>query len=77
MSATRPSTATEWLAAARAAAEARDFDRALRMLGSVRDRAYQAEAQSLRRTWRAEAAAGRAVKSARRELGLWSASAAR
>ncbi len=76
VSATRPSTPTEWLAAARAAAEARDFDRALRMLGSVRDRAYQAETQSLRRTWRAEAAAGRAVKSARRELGLGRPSAA-
>ncbi len=66
--ATRPSTATEWMAAARAAAEARDFDRALRLLASVRDRAFQGEAQTLRRTWRAEAAAGRAVKSARREL---------
>ena len=66
--ASRPSTATEWLAAARAAAEAREFDRALRMLGSVRDRTFQAEVQSLRRTWRAEATAGRAVKSARKEL---------
>jgi len=66
--ATRPSTATEWMAAARAAAEARDFDRALRLLASVRDRAFQGEAQTLRRTWRAEAVAGRAVKSARREL---------
>ena len=70
MPATRPSTATEWLAAARAAAEARDFDRALRLLSSVRDPAYRAEAQSLRRTWRAEAVAGRAVRSARRELDL-------
>lgn len=68
VSASRPSTATEWLAAARAAAEARDFERALRMLGSVRDRAYQAEVQALRRTWRTEAAAGRAVKGARKEL---------
>ncbi|HSP19161.1 MAG TPA: FHA domain-containing protein [Myxococcaceae bacterium] len=66
--ASRPSTATEWLAAARTAAEARDFDRAVRLLGLVRDRAYQAEVQILRRTWRAEAAAGRAVKSARKEL---------
>ncbi|MGZ6133394.1 MAG: FHA domain-containing protein [Myxococcaceae bacterium] len=66
--ASRPSTATEWLAAARAAAEAREFDRALRMLSSVRDRTFQAEVQTLRRTWRAEAAAGRAVKSARKEL---------
>jgi predicted component of type VI protein secretion system len=74
--AARPSTATEWLAAARAAAEARDFDRALRMLTSVRDRAYQAEAQTLRRTWRAEATAGRALKAARRELELGRASAA-
>jgi len=74
--AARPSTATEWMAAARAAAEARDFDRALRMLGSVRDRSYQAEAQTLRRTWRAEATAGRAVKAARRELELGKASAA-
>jgi Flp pilus assembly protein TadD len=64
------------MAAARAAAEARDFDRALRMLGSVRDRSYQAEAQTLRRTWRAEAIAGRAVKTARRELELGKASAA-
>src|SRR5262249_21093126 len=74
--AARPSTATEWMAAARAAAEARDFDQALRMLGSVRDRSYQAEAQTLRRTWRAEATAGRAVKAARRELELGKASAA-
>jgi len=74
--AARPSTATEWMAAARAAAEARDFDRALRLLTSVRDRAFQAEAQASRRTWRAEAAAGRAVKSARRELDLGRPSAA-
>jgi tetratricopeptide (TPR) repeat protein len=70
MPATRPSTATEWMAAARSAAEARDFDRALRLLASVRDHAYQAEAHTLRRTWRAEATAGRAVRSARRELDL-------
>jgi tetratricopeptide (TPR) repeat protein len=68
--ASRPSTPTEWLAAARATAEARDFDRALRMLSSVRDRAYQSEVLSLRKTWRGEAAAGRAVRSARRELDL-------
>jgi len=68
VSAARPSTATEWLAAARGAAENRDFDRALRMLGSVHDRSYQAEVQNLRKTWRAEAAAGRAVRSARKEL---------
>ncbi|HVP60545.1 MAG TPA: FHA domain-containing protein [Myxococcaceae bacterium] len=68
VSAARPSTATEWMAAAHAAAEARDFDRALRLLSSVRDHGFQAEAQNLRRTWRAEAAAGRAVRSARREL---------
>ena len=74
--AARPSTATEWMAAARAAAEARDFDRALRLLGSVRDHAYQAEAQALRRTWRAEASAGRAVRTARRELELGRASVA-
>ena len=69
VSAARPGTATEWLAAARAAAEVREFERALRMLGSVRDRAFQAEVQALRRTWRTEAAAGRAVKGARKELG--------
>ena len=74
--ASRPSTATEWMAAARSAAEARDFERALRLLASVRDRAYQAEAQTLRRTWRAEATAGRAVKNARRELDLGRASTA-
>ena len=66
--ASRPSTATEWMAAARSAAEARDFDRALRLLSSVRDRSFQAEAQTLRRTWRAEAVAARAVRSARKEL---------
>ena len=66
--ASRPSTATEWMAAARSAAEARDFDRALRLLASVRDRSFQAEAQTLRRTWRAEAVAGRAVRTARKEL---------
>jgi len=70
VSASRPSTATEWLAAARSAAEARDFDRALRLLSSVRDHAFQAEVQTLRKTWRAEAAAGRAVKTARKELDL-------
>ena len=74
--AARPSTATEWMAAARAAAEARDFDRALRMLASVRDHSYQAEVQTLRRTWRAEATAGRAVRIARRELDQGRASAA-
>ncbi|HEY1904603.1 MAG TPA: hypothetical protein VGG91_01095, partial [Myxococcaceae bacterium] len=68
--ASRPSTATEWMAAARAAAEARDFDRALRLLSSVRDHSFQAEAQTLRKTWRAEAVAGRAVRSARKELEL-------
>jgi len=74
--AARPSTATEWMAAARAAAEARDFDRALRMLASVRDHSYQAEVQTLRRTWRVEATAGRAVRTARRELDQGRASAA-
>jgi hypothetical protein len=74
--AARPSTATEWMAAARAAAEAREFERALRMLASVRDRSYQTEVQTLRRTWRAEATAGRAVRSARRELDQGRASAA-
>jgi pSer/pThr/pTyr-binding forkhead associated (FHA) protein len=74
--AARPSTATEWMAAARAAAEARDFDRALRMLASVRDHSYQAEVQTLRRTWRAEATAGRAVRIARRELDQGRATAA-
>src|SRR5262249_19328310 len=64
----RPSTPTEWLASARAAAVARDFDRALRMLGSVRDPAYQGEVQTLRKTWRSEAAAGRTVQAARAEL---------
>ena len=64
----RPSTPTEWLASARAAAVARDFDRALRMLGSVRDPAYQGEVQTLRKTWRSEAAAGRTIQAARAEL---------
>jgi hypothetical protein len=64
----RPSTPTEWLATARAAAAARDFDRAVRMLASVRDPAYQGEVQALRKTWKAEAAAGRTVQSARGEL---------
>ena len=64
----RPSTPTEWLAAARAAGGARDFDKALRMLGSVRDPAYQGEVQALRKTWRLEAAAGRTVQAARAEL---------
>jgi tetratricopeptide (TPR) repeat protein len=63
-----PSTSTEWLAAARATADQRDFDRALKLLASVRDRAYQADVQTSRRIWRAEAAAGRAVKAARHEL---------
>jgi predicted component of type VI protein secretion system len=64
----RPSTPTEWLAAARAAADQRDFDHALKLLGAIRDRAYQADVQTFRRTWRAEAAAGRAVKAARHEM---------
>ena len=68
VAAQRPSTPTEWLAAARATAGARDFDKALRMLGSVRDPAYQGEVQSLRKTWRLEAAAGRTVQAARAEL---------
>jgi hypothetical protein len=68
VAAQRPSTPTEWLAAARATAGARDFDKALRMLGSVGDPAYQGEVQSLRKTWRVEAAAGRTVQAARAEL---------
>ena len=68
VAAQRPSTPTEWLAAARATAAARDFDKALRMLGSVRDPAYQGEVQSLRKSWRVEAAAGRTVQAARAEL---------
>jgi FHA domain len=64
----RPSTPTEWLATARATAAARDFDRALKLLGSVRDPAYQGEVQALRRTWRSEAAAGKTVQAARADL---------
>jgi tetratricopeptide (TPR) repeat protein len=70
VSAPRPSTATEWLSAARTAAEARDFDRALRSLAQVRDRSFATEVQTLRKTWRLEAAAGRAVRSARKDLEL-------
>ncbi len=51
-----------------AAAAVREFDRALKLLASVRDPAYQGEVQTLRRTWRSEAAAGRAVQAARVEL---------
>jgi pSer/pThr/pTyr-binding forkhead associated (FHA) protein len=64
----RPSTPTEWLATARAAAAGREFDRAVRLLGSVHDPVYQGEVQSLRKTWKAEAAVGRTVQAARMEL---------
>ena len=67
----RPSTATEWLAAARAAAEARDFERALRLLASV---AVTTPTRPRRRPCAGPGgprhAAGRAVRGARRELDL-------
>jgi len=56
------------VAAAKAAMEARDFSRALQLLGTVKDPHRAAEVQALRKMARAEAAAGRAVVLAQHEL---------
>jgi tetratricopeptide (TPR) repeat protein len=56
------------LTAARAAIDAHDFSRASQLLGTVKDPHRAAEVTSLRKTVRAEVAAGRAVAAAQREL---------
>jgi tetratricopeptide (TPR) repeat protein len=56
------------LSQARAAMQARDFAHALQLLGAVKDPHRAAEVSALRKTARAEAAAGRGVASAQKEL---------
>jgi ABC transport system ATP-binding/permease protein len=56
------------LAPAKAAMEARDYARALQLLGGVKDPRRASEVAALRKTAKAEAAAGRAVAAAQREL---------
>jgi ABC transport system ATP-binding/permease protein len=56
------------LSQARAAMQARDFVHALQLLSTVKDPRRAAEVSALRKTARAEAAAGRAVASAQKEL---------
>lgn len=63
-----PGAPPDPLAAARAAMDARDFSHALQLLASVKDPHHAAEVAALRKTARAEAAAGRAVALAQREL---------
>ncbi len=59
---------TDPLSLARAALEARDYPHALQHLSAVKDPRRAAEVSALRRTARAEAAAGRAVAAAQREM---------
>lgn len=56
------------LAAAKAAMQARDFAHALQLLSTVKDPHHAAEVAALRKTARAEVAAGRAVAAAQREM---------
>jgi ABC transport system ATP-binding/permease protein len=56
------------LSQARAAMQARDFAHALQLLATVKDPRRAAEVSALRKTARAEAAAGRAVAAAQKEL---------
>jgi ABC transport system ATP-binding/permease protein len=63
-----PGTPVDPLAPARAAMDARDFPRALQLLNAVKDPHRAAEVAALRKTARAEAAAGRAVTLAQREM---------
>ncbi|MGO9830044.1 MAG: FHA domain-containing protein [Myxococcaceae bacterium] len=63
-----PAVPGDALAQAKAAMQARDYAHALQLLGAVKDPHRAAEVSSLRKTTRAEAAAGRAVAAAQREL---------
>jgi ABC transport system ATP-binding/permease protein len=63
-----PAVPSDALSQARAAMQARDFAHALQLLGTVKDPHRAAEVSALRKTARAEAAAGRAVASAQKEL---------
>jgi ABC transport system ATP-binding/permease protein len=56
------------LSLARAALQARDYPHALQLLNAVKDPRRAAEVSALRKTARAEAAAGRAVAAAQREM---------
>jgi pSer/pThr/pTyr-binding forkhead associated (FHA) protein len=63
-----PPTPTDPLSLARAALQAREYPRALQLLNAVKDPRRAAEVSTLRKTARAEAAAGRAVAAAQREM---------
>jgi len=63
-----PPLSSDPLVQARAAMQARDFAHALQLLNTVKDPHRASEVASLRKTARAEAAAGRAVAAAQREL---------
>jgi ABC transport system ATP-binding/permease protein len=63
-----PVTSADPLAPAKAALEARDYAHALQLLGGVKDPRRASEVSALRKTARTEAAAGRAVAAAQREL---------
>jgi tetratricopeptide (TPR) repeat protein len=56
------------LTLARASMQARDYPHALQLLNAVKDPRRAAEVSALRKTARAEAAAGRAVSAAQREM---------
>ncbi len=66
--ATPPAVPGDAVAQARVAMQARDYAHALQLLNTVKDPHRAAEVASLRKTARAEAAAGRAVAAAQREL---------
>ncbi|MGO8969614.1 MAG: FHA domain-containing protein [Myxococcaceae bacterium] len=68
VAAAAPASSSDPLAQARAAIQARDYPHALQFLSAVKDPHRAAEVSSLRKTARAEAAAGRAVAAAQREL---------
>jgi ABC transport system ATP-binding/permease protein len=59
---------TDALSLARASIQARDYPHALQHLNAVKDPRHAAEVSALRKTARAEAAAGRAVAAAQREM---------
>jgi tetratricopeptide (TPR) repeat protein len=65
---TASATPTDPLLAAKAAMQARDFPHALQLLSGVKDPHRAAEVAALRKTARSEAAAGRAVTAAQREM---------
>jgi pSer/pThr/pTyr-binding forkhead associated (FHA) protein len=63
-----PPVPQDALSQARAALEARDYPHALQLLNAVKDPRRAGEVSTLRKTARAEAAAGRAVAAAQREM---------